>query len=103
MRVFLPSSELGGVYEAQVLTNDNLILIALLSEWTQTTSNYIHAWDNSGRDKSGKAVRNVVSQIAYVSRAVRVLKKDRLQPQPQHGFIVGFVELLVLRGAHTAV
>ena len=58
------------------MTSDNLVLAALVSEWTATCTSYIRAWDNPSRDKNGMPVKQKASHIAYVARQGRLLKED---------------------------
>ena len=59
------------------MTVDNLILAALVSEFTATATAYIKKFDNLGRDHSGAPQRNVVSHVAFVSRSLRVLRQEQ--------------------------
>ena len=61
----------------QVLTSKNLILVALLAEFLTTAMKYVRKWDNLGRGKSGESKANWVSQVAYISRSVGLLKEAR--------------------------
>lgn len=49
----------------------------MLSEFVSTATKYVRKFDNAGRGKSGEAKANFVSQVAYISRSMGLLKEAR--------------------------
>ena len=62
----------------QVLSAENLILLALTCEWAHCITGYIKKSDNMGRDCNGQSGDRMtsVSHIAFLARNVKMLRED---------------------------
>jgi len=62
----------------EVLSAENLILLALTCEWAHCITGYIKKSDNMGRDCNGQSGDRMtsVSHIAFLARNVKMLRED---------------------------